>query len=90
MRAQKIAVAKGGGRMLHSDHDDASIYLAGNGKDRIGSQENHRGRDRRYICCARNPWPYFRRLAKYEPFNTIELRQQIAQKVIERGKYTLA
>src|SRR5262249_41622925 len=31
-----------------------------------------------------------RRLAKYEPFNTIELRQQIAQKVIERGKYVLA
>jgi alkylation response protein AidB-like acyl-CoA dehydrogenase len=31
-----------------------------------------------------------RRLAKYEPFNTIELRQEIAQKVIERGKYTLA
>jgi len=30
-----------------------------------------------------------RRLAKYEPFNTIELRQQIAQKVVERGKYTL-
>ena len=30
-----------------------------------------------------------RRLAKYEPFNTIELRQVIAQKVIERGKYTL-
>ena len=30
-----------------------------------------------------------RRLAKYEPFNTIELRQQIAQRVIERGKYTL-
>jgi alkylation response protein AidB-like acyl-CoA dehydrogenase len=31
-----------------------------------------------------------RRLAKHEPFNTIELRQQIAEKVIERGKYTLA
>ncbi len=31
-----------------------------------------------------------RRLAKYEPFNTIELRQQISQRVIERGKYTLA
>ena len=31
-----------------------------------------------------------RRLAKHEPFNTIQLRQQIAQKVIERGKYTLA
>jgi alkylation response protein AidB-like acyl-CoA dehydrogenase len=31
-----------------------------------------------------------RRLSKHEPFNTIELRQLIAQKVIERGKYTLA
>jgi alkylation response protein AidB-like acyl-CoA dehydrogenase len=31
-----------------------------------------------------------RRLAKYEPFNTIELRQKIAQTVLERGKYTLA
>jgi alkylation response protein AidB-like acyl-CoA dehydrogenase len=31
-----------------------------------------------------------RRLGKYEPFNTIELRQHIAQRMIERGKYTLA
>ena len=31
-----------------------------------------------------------RRLAKHEPFNTIALRQQIAHKVIERGKYALA
>jgi alkylation response protein AidB-like acyl-CoA dehydrogenase len=31
-----------------------------------------------------------RRLAKHEPFNTIELRQQIAQKMIERGKYSLS
>jgi alkylation response protein AidB-like acyl-CoA dehydrogenase len=31
-----------------------------------------------------------RRLAKHDPFNTIALRQQIAQKTIERGKYTLA
>jgi alkylation response protein AidB-like acyl-CoA dehydrogenase len=31
-----------------------------------------------------------RRLAKYEPFNTIELRQRIAQHMIERGKYSLA
>jgi len=30
-----------------------------------------------------------RRLAKHEPFNTIALRQQIAQRVIEVGKYTL-
>ena len=31
-----------------------------------------------------------RRLTKYEPLNTVELRQQIAQRMIERGKYTLA
>jgi butyryl-CoA dehydrogenase len=29
-----------------------------------------------------------KRLTKYEPFNTIALRQQIAQRVIEAGKYT--
>ena len=28
-----------------------------------------------------------RRLAKFEPFNTVALRQQIAQRVIETGKY---
>jgi butyryl-CoA dehydrogenase len=31
-----------------------------------------------------------RRLGKYEPFNTIALRHEIALKMIERGKYTLA
>jgi alkylation response protein AidB-like acyl-CoA dehydrogenase len=31
-----------------------------------------------------------RRLSKREPFNTVELRQQIAQRMIERGKYALA
>jgi hypothetical protein len=30
-----------------------------------------------------------RRLAKHEPFNTIELRQQIALRMMERGKYSL-
>jgi alkylation response protein AidB-like acyl-CoA dehydrogenase len=30
-----------------------------------------------------------RRLAKHEPFNTIALSQQIAQKMIDRGKYAL-
>jgi len=28
-----------------------------------------------------------RRLAKFEPFNTVALRQQIAQRVIETGRY---
>ncbi|MGH9642520.1 MAG: acyl-CoA dehydrogenase family protein, partial [Terriglobales bacterium] len=30
-----------------------------------------------------------RRLAKHEPFNTIALGQQIAQKTIEAGKYVI-
>jgi butyryl-CoA dehydrogenase len=31
-----------------------------------------------------------RRLGKHDPYNTIELRRQIAERIIERGKYTLA
>jgi butyryl-CoA dehydrogenase len=31
-----------------------------------------------------------RRLCKYEPFNTVALRQTIAQRVIETGKYQIA
>jgi len=31
-----------------------------------------------------------RRLAKYEPFNTIQLREEIAQRVIAAGKYVVA
>jgi butyryl-CoA dehydrogenase len=30
-----------------------------------------------------------RRLAKYDPYNLIALRRQIAEQVIERGKYSL-
>ena len=30
-----------------------------------------------------------RRLGKHDPYNTIELRQQIAARVIEQGRYTL-
>jgi hypothetical protein len=31
-----------------------------------------------------------RRLAKHDPYNTVELRRQIAEKIIERGRYALA
>jgi alkylation response protein AidB-like acyl-CoA dehydrogenase len=37
----------------------------------------------------RTQFAILRRLAKYEPLATIRLRQQIAQKMIERGKYAL-
>ena len=35
----------------------------------------------------RSQMAILRRLAKYEPFNTVALRQQIAEKVLESGKY---
>jgi butyryl-CoA dehydrogenase len=38
----------------------------------------------------RTQFAILRRLGKHDPCNTIELRQQIAHKVIERGKYSLA
>jgi len=38
----------------------------------------------------RSQMAILRRLCKYEPFNTIALRQRIAQKVIETGKYVVS
>ena len=38
----------------------------------------------------RSQMAILRRLCKYEPFNTVALRQRIAQKVIETGKYVMA
>jgi alkylation response protein AidB-like acyl-CoA dehydrogenase len=88
LRAQKIA----------SDQGQAAaalaiamtrVYLA-QGMDKI------EGAARKIIAAVadgdmlRTQLAILRRLAKHEPFNTIELRQQIAQKVIERGKYVLA
>jgi alkylation response protein AidB-like acyl-CoA dehydrogenase len=37
----------------------------------------------------RSQMAILRRLSKHDPYNTIELRQQVAQKIIERGKYAL-
>jgi alkylation response protein AidB-like acyl-CoA dehydrogenase len=88
LRAQKIA----------SDQGQAAaalaiaitrVYLA-QGMDKI------EGAARKIIAAVadgdmlRTQLAILRRLAKHEPFNAIELRQQIAQKVIERGKYVLA
>jgi butyryl-CoA dehydrogenase len=38
----------------------------------------------------RSQMAILRRLGKHEPFNTVALRQQIAQRVIEAGKYVVA
>jgi len=38
---------------------------------------------------ARTQFAILRRLAKHDPADTIALRRQVAQHVIEAGKYTL-
>ena len=88
LRSQKIASAQG---EAAAEHPIAMtrVYLA-------QSIEKIESAARKIIAAVaegdmlRTQLAVLRRLAKHDPYNTIELRQQIAQKVIERGKYTLA
>ena len=88
LRAQKIAEAKG--------EAAATLPIAMTRVYLSQAMEKIESAARKVIAAVadgdmlRTQLAILRRLAKYEPFNTIELRQQIAQKVIERGKYTLA
>src|SRR6202166_3111152 len=88
LRAQKIVQAKG--------EDGAALPVAMTRVYLSQAMEKVESAARKVIAAVadgdmlRTQLAILRRLAKYEPFNTIELRQQIAQKVIERGKYILA
>ena len=88
LRAQKIVDAKG--------ESGAALPVAMTRVYLSQAMEKVESAARKVIAAVadgdmlRTQLAILRRLAKYEPFNTIELRQQIAQKVIERGKYTLA
>ena len=88
LRAQKIAAAKG--------EASAALPLAMTRVYLSQAMEKVESAARKVIAAVadgdmlRTQLAILRRLAKYEPFNTVELRQQIAQKMIERGKYTLA
>src|SRR5438477_2070697 len=88
LRTQKIAAAKGeSGAALPIAM--TRMYLA-QGMEKVESAA------RKVIAAVadgdmlRTQLAILRRLAKYEPFNTVELGQQIAQKMIERGKFTIA
>jgi alkylation response protein AidB-like acyl-CoA dehydrogenase len=87
LRAQKL-VAQGGESAAALPIAMTRVYIA-------GAMEKIEAAARKVIAAVadgdmlRTQLAILRRLAKYEPFNTIELRQQIAAKVIERGKYTL-
>jgi len=87
LRAQKILQAKG--------ENAAALPLAMTRVYLSHAMEKIEAAAKKVIAAVadgdtlRTQLAILRRLAKYEPFNVIELRQQIAQKMIERGKYSL-
>src|SRR5262245_61499031 len=88
LRAQKLVETKG--------EREASLAIAMTRVYLAQAMEKIESAAKRIIAAVaegdmlRTQLAILRRLAKYEPFNTIELRQQIAQRVIEVGRYTLA
>jgi alkylation response protein AidB-like acyl-CoA dehydrogenase len=85
LRAQKLATRNGEAGAANAIAM-TRVYMAG-ALDRIESAA------RMVIGAAsegdmlRSQMAILRRLCKYEPFNTVALRQTIAQRVIEAGKY---
>src|SRR5579863_8799592 len=88
LRAQKIAESKG--------EAGASLPIAMTRVYLSQAMEKIEAAAKKVIAAVadgdmlRTQLAILRRLAKHEPFNVIELRQQIAQKMIERGKYGIA
>ncbi len=88
LRAQKIAEAKG--------ESAAALPIAMTRVYLAQAMEKIESAAKKIIAAVadgdmlRTQLAILRRLAKYEPFNTIELRQQVAQRMIEKGKYSLA
>jgi butyryl-CoA dehydrogenase len=88
LRAQKLVDAKG--------EKDAALAVAMTRVYLTQAMEKVESAAKRVIAAVaegdmlRTQLAILRRLAKYELFNTIELRQQIAQRAIEVGKYSLA
>jgi alkylation response protein AidB-like acyl-CoA dehydrogenase len=88
LRAQKIALAAG--------ESAASLPIAMTRVYLSAAMEKIEAAAKKIIAAVaegdmlRTQFAILRRLAKHEPFDTIALRQQIAQKMIERGKYSLS
>jgi alkylation response protein AidB-like acyl-CoA dehydrogenase len=88
LRAQKLASKSGEAGVAHAIAM-TRIYIT-------GAMERIESGARKVIAAAsegdmlRSQMAILRRLAKYEPFNTVALREQVALKVIETGKYQAA
>ncbi len=87
LRAQKLVAAKG--------ENAAGLAIAMTRVYLTQGMEKIEAAAKRVIAAVaegdmlRTQLAILRRLAKYEPFNTIELRQKIAQRAIEVGRYSL-
>jgi alkylation response protein AidB-like acyl-CoA dehydrogenase len=87
LRAQKLVEAKG--------ENNAALALAMTRVYMTQAMEKIEAAAKRVIAAVaegdmlRTQLAILRRLAKHDPFNTIELRQQVAQRTIEVGKYSL-
>jgi len=87
LRAQKLVEAKG--------EKNAALAVAMTRVYMTQAMEKIEGAAKRVIAAVaegdmlRTQLAILRRLAKHDPFNSIELRQQIAQRTIEVGKYSL-
>jgi alkylation response protein AidB-like acyl-CoA dehydrogenase len=88
LRAQKLAARTGEANAAHAIAM-TRVCLA-------GALEKIESAARTVIAAAaegdmlRSQMAILRRLSKYEPFNTIALREKIVQKIIEAGKYLVA
>jgi alkylation response protein AidB-like acyl-CoA dehydrogenase len=87
LRAQKLAAQHGETAAAHPIAM-AQVHMA-------GAMERIESNARKVIAAVsegdtlRSYLAVLRRLGKHEPYNTIALRQKIAQKVIEAGKYVV-
>ena len=87
LRAQKLVEAKG--------ENNAALAIAMTRVYMTQAMEKIEAAAKRVIAAVaegdmlRTQLAILRRLAKHDPFNTIELRQKIAQRTIEVGKYSL-
>jgi butyryl-CoA dehydrogenase len=88
LRAQKL-VARNGEAASELPIAMTRVYLAG-AMDKIESAAKTVVAAASEGDMLRSQIAIVRRLGKHEPFNTIGLRQRIAQRMIEAGKYVLA
>jgi alkylation response protein AidB-like acyl-CoA dehydrogenase len=88
LRAQKLAAQHGETAVAYSIAM-AQVHMA-------GAMERIESNARKVIAAVsegdtlRSYMAVLRRLGKYEPYNIVALRQKIAQKVIDAGKYVVA